>query len=165
MTFLTKVLNGILDAGYRMIKIIRMGDADVQTADEASPAGMDSCPISDMVAVFSETSVKGEPVIVGYLNKNQLAKEGEVRFYSTDTNGGQKFYTWLKNDGTYEIGGNDHNLVRFTPLNQGLQSLVDFINMQLPMIAAGISTGGGSYTPGTAELNIDASKIDEIKTL
>jgi len=48
---------------------------------------------------------------------------GEFRTYSTDKDGVEKFYTWLKNDGTYEVGGNDDFLVRYNELAAGFNQL------------------------------------------
>ena len=62
----------------------------MQTSIEAMPYGVDSNPIKDMVAVYSETTGKGETVIIGYLNKNLKAEVGEFRTFSTDSNGGRK---------------------------------------------------------------------------
>lgn len=139
------------------------------TADECAAPGDDSVPIQGMDAIYAETSNDGEPIIIGYLNMNQLASEGEKRFYSMKKNAdgtySQAFYTWLKNDGTYEIGGTIDNLVRYNALNTALQQHIVKLQTQLSLIAAGIATAGGSYTPGDVSLDITPSKINEIKCL
>ena len=99
-----------------LVKVLRFGKNDVQTPIQASPYGCDSKPIKDMIAVYSPTGTDGNTVIIGYLNKNSLAGIGEYRTFSTDAQGVEKFYTWLKNDGTIEIGGNTNYAVKYNQL-------------------------------------------------
>jgi hypothetical protein len=163
MNVLSWVKSVLIDKGERMIKVLR-GNNDARTADQVSPFGIDSSPINDLIAIYAET--EGDTrLIMGYLNKDQLAAPGETRIYSVDETGGLKTYAWVKKDGTIELGGDSHNLVRYVPLNTGLQDFVTFINQQLALISSGIATAGGSYTPGTATINISESKIEELKTL
>lgn len=46
-------------------------------------------------------------------------------------------------------GGNNGGLINIVQQTAKLNALVSQIQAQLPLIAAGIATGGGSYTPGT----------------
>jgi hypothetical protein len=151
--------------GQRLVKILRFGKSDVQTPFQASPFGIDSNPVKDMIAVYSETTERGKNVIVGYLNKDMLAEAGETRFFSTDSEGVLKSYAWLKNDGTIEFCGNDHNLIRYSPLNQALQQQVVAINSEITKIAVAISALGGTYIPDTVEIDISESRINELKTI
>ncbi len=163
---ITKVISTSLDSVKRRItKVLKHGKNNVVTGLESAPYGIDSNPIADMRAIYSITEDTGKKVIIGYINKNQLASVGENRIYSTDSDGALKFFIWLKNDGTCELGGDTDNAVRYSPLNTGLQQLVSDLQAQLTLIATGIAGGGGSYTPGTLSLDITDSKIDEIKTL
>ena len=163
---LVKVISTEFDnAKKRIVKVLRFGKSDAQTPFETSPYGVDSNPVKGMVAVYAATGIKGKAVLIGYLNKNQLADVGETRLFSTDANGELKFYTWLKNDGTLELGGNANNLVKYTPLNTAAAQLALDINAELVKIAAGVAAGGGSYTPATISIDISGAKIDEIKTL
>jgi len=160
----------------RIVKILVKGRSDVRTAREAAPYGIDSNPISGMRAIYSATEVAGKAVIIGYLNDQQIADAGEFRIYSTDAEGNLKIYTWLKNDGTIELGGSAKNLARFQELQQGFDQLkqdhndlVDAFNTHMHPTAG---TGPPSIpTPGTgipaqpSTASIDAAKIDEIKTL
>lgn len=165
MINLVKVISSAFDSvKRRIVKGYAMGTSDVRTAFEASPYGIDSNPIANMRAIYAETAVKGQPVIIGYVNKNQLADVGENRIYATDKDGNLKFYIWQKADGTVEIGGTADNAVRYTPLNTGLQDFITLLQAELVKIAAGITGVGGSYAPGTMSIDISASKIDEIKT-
>ncbi len=164
--FITRVISSAFDSVKRRITKVRIfGIGDVQTGFEASPYGTDSNPIANMRAIYASTSEKGKNVIIGYINVNQLAAVGEHRIYSTDENGELKFYIWLKNDGTCQFGGSVDNLVRYSPLNEGAQDLVAQLQGELVKIAAGIATGGGSYSPATLSLDITDYKIDEMKTL
>lgn len=149
----------------RILKVLRMGKNDVQTSFEAAPYGVDSNPIKDMEAIYGKTTKAGKTVILGYINKNQLAAVGENRIYSTDSNGNLKFYVWLKNDGTCELGGDADNGVRYSPLNSELTAFKNALQAELTLIQAGIASAGGSYSPSTLSLDISQAKIDEIKTL
>ena len=99
-----------------LVKVSRLGRGDTQTPVQASPYGLDSNPIKDMMAVYDSNGTDGGTVIIGYLNKNSLAKPGEFRTFATDANGNLKFYTWMKDDGTMEIGGNTNFAVKYNEL-------------------------------------------------
>lgn len=166
MINLVKVMSTSLVITKRVIKVLRFGKGDVQTSMQASPYGIDSNPIKDMVAVYSDSSEKGKTVIIGYLNKNQLSDVGETRMYSTDADGVLKTYVWVKNDGTIQLGGTTSNIVRFTPLDTALQLQVNLINAELVKIAAAINAiVPGSYVPLPIQLNISSAKVNEVKTL
>lgn len=150
----------------RVIKVLSFGRGGARTALEASPYGIDSNPIKDMQAIYSITTDNSKPVIIGYINKNQKAEPGEIRHYSTDENGDEKFYTWLKSDGTMEMGGVNDFMVRYIKLNAGLQNQVSEINIELGKIAVAINAIVPlSYIPTAITLDISQSKITEIKTL
>lgn len=166
MVTLTKTISSAFDTvKRRIIKVLRFGKDDVQTAYEALPYGTDSSPIKNMIAVFSETDNKGKTVIIGYINKNQLAQSGEHRIYATDDSGTLKFYIWLKNTGVCEIGGNADNAVRFSPLETATDKLATDIQAELAKIQAAIAGVGGTYVPGTISIDISGAKINEVKTL
>lgn len=163
---LTRVISTTLDSVKRRItKITRYGkDDDTQTGLEASPYGIDSNPINGMVAVYAETASKGKQVIVGYLNKNQLAGVGEHRSYATDTTGALKFYIWQKADGTCEIGGTTKHMTRFEDLETGFNQLKSDFNAFLVHVHGAAGTPPAPpATPSTA--SIANAKINEVKTL
>lgn len=162
MITLATIKSAVLNNGQRILKVLQFG---AKTADECAPFGDDSNPLANMTAVYADTSESGEPVIIGYINNNQLAAAGEKRLYSLKNDGTVSFYAWLKNDGTMQLGGTVDNLVRFAPLNTALVQQNVLINAELAKISAAIAIAGGSYTPGTVSTDITASKINEIKTL
>jgi hypothetical protein len=164
MNFIATVKSTFIQDSYRMVKVVRFGKDDVQEVSECSPFGVDANPIANMGAVYAETIDDSEPVIVGYINKEQLASPGEIRLFSTDSDGNLKTYLWLKANGDTLLGGDADNAVRYSKLNEGLTTFTNFLNEQLVLISTGIATGGGSYTPGTASIDISQSKIEEIKT-
>ncbi len=155
-----KVDSTRLDLGKRIIKFFQFG---AKTASESSPFGLDSNPLKDMVAIHADTSNNGESVIIGYINKNQLSEVGESRLYSVDSNGALKSFIWNKSDGKLWLNGNNHSAVRYAPLNPGLQSQKDLINVELAKIATAISSLGGVYTPSNITINISNSESQDVK--
>lgn len=160
----TKVISSFVKNTKMLIKVFVLGNKDVQTPVQVSPYGVDGNPIKDMIALYAPTNEYGQNAIVGYIHKNYKAEPGELRLFCTDTNGAEKFFVWLKKDGSIEIGGNADNAVRYSPLNTAMTQLQTDINTQLALISAGISAAGGSYTPGNISIDISGSKIDDIKT-
>jgi hypothetical protein len=167
---LTKVISSSTDSYLRrVIKFLRLGKSDVQTSVQAGPYGVDAVPVQDMIAVFAPTGEKGKTVILGYLNKNSLAGIGEHRIFSTDENGEQQTYIWLKNDGSIEVGGNADNAVRYSALETAFQELQDAFNQHVQNYNLHIHTLGASPTTGPSigsgfsTGDITAAKIDEIK--
>lgn len=158
----------------RVVKFLRFGKKDVQTATQYTPHGIDSNPVEGMKAIYAETGEKGKTIIIGYLSKSVLAEVGETRIFSTDTAGALKAYAWFKADGTTELSGNTKNLVRFQELETGFNQLkTDFNNLVTLFnshVHTGVTTGGGSSGPPAASgsssiASIAGAKIDEIKTL
>ena len=176
---ITKVISTTIERGRRIIKVLRYGKSDVQTSYETAPFGVDSSPIKDMRAIYSPTAERGKSVIVGYINENQIAEDGEVRLFSVDSNGNLKAYTHLKKNGTIEINGSADNMVRYSKLAVAFNELKADFNLHVSTFNAhfhdvatatavtpgvpGISTPTKTpSTPSTA--NISPSKIDDVKT-
>ena len=163
-------LQASLSAGRRLLQVICFGKNDVRTPEECAPAGYDSSPIKDMIAIYAETTNRGLDTIVGYINESQIAKAGEVRIFSQDSSGAEKAHVYITAAGKVNLGGtgsadNPNHATQWEALNTQMQSsIVNFINTQLPLIAAGIAAGGGSYTPGTMSLNITTAKLNNILT-
>jgi hypothetical protein len=175
MLNITKIISTSFDdIQRRLVKVLRKGNKDIQTPLEASPFGIDSNPLKDMIAVYGPTEEKGKTVIIGYIDKNKLADIGETRLYSTDSDGNLKFYTWLKNDGTMEIGGNTKHMVRYEELETAFNQLkADFnahitkynAHIHLGVIAGFATSGIPTVTDTASSADISPAKIDEIKTL
>lgn len=160
MATFSKYKEMAIEAGKRILKVLEFG---TKTADECAPFGIDSVPIKDMTAIYMNTSNNSESVIVGYINTNQLAAEGETRLFSVDASGALKAFVWLKANGNIEINGNAYNSVRFEPLKTGLNNQDALINTELAKIATAIGTLGGVYVPATVTTNVDAAKNDTVK--
>ena len=165
MISLIKVISTeIIGKGRRAIKSLRLGKKDIQTPVQAASFGSDANPPANLRAIYLRTGTKGDTVVVGFINVDQLAEVGENRQFSTDENGNLIFETRMRNDGTFEIGGSVDNLIRFAKLDTEMQALAASINTELAKIATGITGVGGAYVPGTITINISAAKIDELKT-
>lgn len=164
MITLTTVISTAINAAKRLVKVRYKGNDDIRDMRDAGPFGIDSNPAKGWIAVYAHTQENGKDVIVGYVNKNALAAVGETRLFSTNADGAQQTYIWLKADGTMELGGDADNAIRYTPLSNEMTSLANFINTELAKVATGLAGVGGAYTPGTCSIDISAAKIDEIKT-
>lgn len=163
MINIVTILSTAIRNGIRNIKYRRLGKSDIQTSFESMPFGFDSNPIKDVKAIYASTGVNGDTVILGYINTKQLTQIGENRLYSTNENGEVQIDLILKNNGTIELGGSVNSLVRYQSLDLALQSFKTEIQAELVKIATGISQGGGSYTPGTLNIDISDAEIDELK--
>ncbi len=165
---LVKIISTSLDSlNRRLPKFLRLGLNDIQTANEASPFGIDSNPIAGMIAIYSKTAVKGDEVIIGYLNPNQIAGIGETRLFSTDSDGALQFYVWLKNDGTLQLGGTSNYAVKFNELKTEFNALKTSFNNLLTEYKThthpGVTSGGASTGPTVSTQNPNASNIDNAK--
>jgi len=116
-----------------------------------------------MSTIYAETSNKAETVVIGYINKNQLAEIGEARIYSTNEAGATLAYMFLKNNGDIHLNGDQYSGVRFLPLEQAFGGLDSAINTQLRNIQFSITSLGGIYTPTPLNTNINSSKSPSIK--
>ena len=161
MITFSKVRDFVIENGKRILKVQEYG---VKTAKVASNYGDDSQPLKNMTAIYSPTAVNSEPVIIGYINTNQVAKEGEKRIFSQSPDGSISFAIHLKTNGTCEIGGNVDNAVRYQALSTALAASDGFLNIELGKIATAIGSLGGTYAVDPVNTDISSSKINEIKT-
>lgn len=169
---LVKIISSKISGAVQYVKFLRYGDSDVQEKKTATPYGIDSNPIPEMIAVYAETGVKGESVLVGFINKNAIAQPGELRLFSTNTSGVEQAYLYFKADGAIHLNGTDDNMVRFSKLKTGfdqlrtdLNNLVTMFNVHVHLSAAPTvptSTPTSVATSSTATIN--AAKITDIKT-
>lgn len=158
----SKIRSSLIKAGLRILKVQQYG---AKTVQEVSSFGDDGSPVDNMTAIYADTAENGEPVIIGYINENQLAAKGEKRLYSLDSNNAISFYIWLKNNGTFEIGGTADNAVRYQKLDDSLQSQKTAINAELVKIQTAITGLGGVYVHVPITINTSSAKINEVKTL
>ena len=138
----SKLKSSVIENGKRILKVLQFG---TKTAKECAPFGFDSAPLENMTAIYGETSNAGESVILGYINKNQLAEPGESRIFSLDSTGVVKAYFFAKNTGEIHINGNEFFAVRFDPLNSALLDQQTKINQELTKISISVAALGGSY--------------------
>lgn len=153
--------------------MLRFGKSDVQSPFESMPFGFDGVPKKDLRAVYASTQERGVNVIVGYINVNQIAEEGEVRLYSLDVNSDLSTYIHLKNDNTMEVGGDDDNMVRYSKLEEAFNDLkkehddlVDAFNQHQHAALNAIPVPIPSIIPVVnSQADITPAKIETIKTL
>lgn len=161
MISLAKYSSSIIEKGKRIIKAITIGGAT--TAKEVYPFGFDSQPPENWTAIYSDTSNKDESVIIGYINKNQLAEVGGSRMYALDSSGEVSGFLYARASGVLELNGSDYSAVRFQELKTQIDLLQSQINSQWPLIASGIATGGGSYTPTNVSIDLSNSESQTVK--
>lgn len=148
MQALVKTISTGIKNLARIIKVSRYGKDDTVTGMEAMPYGDDSNPIAGMDAVYLELSSRKNKVIVGYINKQQLADVGEKRIFSTDANGNVKFYIWIHADGTCEFNGKDNHLAQFEALQTAFNQLKSDFNNHIHS-----SNGTPPTVPSTADIS------------
>lgn len=161
MIWTTTTLSTAADSLGRLIqKVRRLGKSDIQTAPVCAPYGIDSNAIADMIAVYADSSMKGDSVIIGYINKNALAEVGGLRLFSTNSAGAEQFYTYLTPNGNLELGGDQRHLARFEELETAFNELKAAYNGHTHLsTATGTPT---STTSAASSADISACKIDNI---
>lgn len=152
--------SAIIEGKKRILTVLQFGP---KTADEVLPFGIDSSPIENMTAIYGSTSNNSESVIIGYINKNQIAESGETRFYSLDSGGNEKAFIWLKKDGKIQLNGDTYTSVRFAPLKTGLDNQNVMINAELIKIQTALTALGGVYIPTNVTTNITNSESVDVK--
>lgn len=158
-----KANESIIDKGKRLCKIFVRSRRDVHTDKYTAPHGDDSCPVAGADVIHGQT-VTNEKVILGVVNLHQKALPGEKRIFATDQAGNLVFDLYLRNDGTCEFGGTGDFLVKYTPLDGGLQDTALGINLELAKIQTLFTTLGLTYAREDVTVDISGAKIDKIKT-
>lgn len=178
MVTIVYVSNTTLDAdGFRTVDVVRLG-VDAQTPDEASPWGVDSNPVNDIGAVFSESVEKGSPVCLGYFIRDKKAARGETRLFATNSAGVEQTRIWLHADGTVELGGtgdagtNANHATQFEALKTAFDELKsdfnDLVTKYNAHVHPGVTSGGSSTavtaTQGTSSAaDVSGAKLTKIK--
>lgn len=163
---ISKVISTIIENGYNIVKILRLGESDVQTGYNVQPYGIDGNIPAGYRAIFSDTGNRGDKIIIGVINTKALAQVGELRLHSEKADSSESFVIHLKNDGTCEIGGSSDNLVRFSKLEEAFNELKEKFNTFAQNYSPGGPSSQGlpaSIQPSNAD--ISGAKINEIKTL
>lgn len=159
-----KYISSSISSAVRTIKLLCFGKDDVREANDCTPFGVDSQAPAGVRAIYIESTVNGQSTVVGYINKNAKAETGGIRLYSTDSNGTEKTYVYLRANGDIEIGGNSNHMTQYEALNNKLQEQITKINTQLDAIATGIAAAGGSYTPIHISEDFSEAKLTHVKT-
>jgi hypothetical protein len=157
---LSKFKSFAIESGKRILTVMQYG---AKTAKESYPFGFDSAPLADYTAIFLDTANKDESIIIGYINKNQIAKLGESRMYALGSSGDLLGFVYCREDGTTAINGDEFSAVRFQELKTQIDLLQNQINSQWPLIASGIATGGGVYTPTNVSIDLTNSESPTVK--
>ena len=160
MITLSKLKSVAIEQGQRILKVMQYGP---KTANECGPFGLDSSPLENYTAIYAETANAGESLIIGYIQKTQLANPGESRLFSLDSNGVLKAEIFCKADGTIILNGGLFNSVRYENLNSELQKLKTDINTELLKVQTAITTLGGTYANAPLNLDLTSAKSDTIK--
>jgi hypothetical protein len=143
-----------------IVKVLRLGDKDVQTSRQINSYGIDSNPIKDMIAIHADTGIRGESIIIGYVGKQHIAKIGETRLYSTDEKGNLKATVHLKNDDTLELMGDDNFAVKYNQLEIAFNELKLKFNTHFHPASSGTT----SPTASQSTADISQAKNPKIKT-
>jgi len=159
LTF-SKLKSSSIEQGKRILKVFQFG---AKTAKEVSPFGFDGCAPENWTAIYGETSNKGESVVIGYINKNQLAEVGGSRMYALGSSGEVVGYVYARASGVLELNGSEFSGVRFQNLVQAINAQNVLINAELAKVAVSIAALGGSYAPGAVITNLASSESSTVK--
>lgn len=160
MITLAKTRDTFIEKSKLIIKVLQFG---AKTAKQTAPFGIDSNPLDNYTAIYSETLNAGESVILGYINKNYITEKGEIRLYSLNDSGVVQAYAHLRKNGDLELNGSEFSAVRFENLKVAIDAQNVLINAELVKIAAAITALGGVYVPGPINTNLTNSKSETIK--
>lgn len=161
MITLAKVRETFVEKGKLIIKSLTLKGA--ATAKQVTPFGIDSNPLGNWTAIYADTTNAGEAVILGYINRDCITEQGEIRIYSIGDDQTVKAYVYARKDGVLELNGSDFSAVRYQNLKTQIELLQSQINSQWPLIASGIATGGGAYTPTNVGIDLTSSESTTVK--
>lgn len=160
---------------FRVVQAKVFGNYGNMRPIQASPFGFDSNPLPSTVGVYSNTTVNGMGVMVGYLGVSNVAQSGESRMYATDSNGGVVGYVYCKSNGELNLLGDSNWAVKYTELASQFNELkgkfndlVSAFNQHIHVTPSGNSNMPFPVpsvipaTPSTAD--ITQSKNTRIKT-
>lgn len=160
LTF-SKLKSSSIEQGKRILKVFQFG---AKTAKEVGPFGFDSAAPENWTAIYGETSNKGESVVIGYINKNQLAEVGGSRMYALGSSGEVVSFVYARASGVLELNGSTYSGVRFQPLKSAIDANDLMVAGELSKIALVLnSLVLGSYTPGPISTNLTGAESSTVK--
>ena len=174
MIQLVKIISTTIDsANRRLVKFFRFGKDDVQEVLSASCVGDDSPPIENLRGIYVQTSQVGTPVLVGYINDNQLAQPGEKRIFATDQNGNAILHFYMKSDSTIELGGTGNYAVKYNELETQFNELQTKFNSFVNSYNVHFHATNGATPaypplinpPSTSGADITLTKNSKIQTI
>jgi len=149
---LAKVRETFVEKGKLIIKSLTLKGA--ATAKQVTPFGIDSNPLGNWTAIYADTTNAGEAVILGYINKDYITEQGEIRIYSIGDDQAVKAYAYARKDGVLELNGSAFSSVRFQSLKIAIDSNDALINAELAKISTAITTLGGTYLVAPISTNL-----------
>lgn len=161
MITLGKVRDTFVEKGKLIIKSLTLKGAT--TAKQVTPFGIDSNPLGNYTAIYASTTNEDAAIVIGYINKNYITEQGEIRIYSLGEDQAVKAYVYAKKDGFLELNGSGFSAVRYQNLKTQIDLLQTQINSQWPLIASGIAMGGGVYAPTNVSIDLSSSESATIK--
>lgn len=173
-----RFISAVIENGFRFVTFYGTSRSDVLKKIQYTPFGFDSVPTKDTPLVFEESGIRGKGGVLGYAKVVDELNEGDSAMYATDAEGNIVGKLIMLNDGTFKIGGDTDNMVRFTKLEEGFNDLRSDLNS----LIGKWNTFCTSYVPGSpatvglpatlspsklleSTAEISGAKINEIKTL
>lgn len=156
----SKVKGSVIENGKRIVKVLQFG---AKTAKESYPFGFDSSAPDDLTAVYAETSNAGDAVVIGYINRNQVAALGESRVYAVDAAGEVVSFVFCRNSGVLELNGSDYSGVRFQELKTATDNANTLLNAELVKVQAALVSLGGAYARLDVSTNLTATESPTVK--
>ena len=160
MITFSKIKSSSIESGKRILKVLQFG---AKTANECAPFGFDSNAPEGFTAIFADTSNVEESVVLGYINKNQLAEIGSSRIFAVDDSGQVISFLHCRANGNIELNGAEYSSVRFENLKIATDNNNALINAELDKISLAISSLDGTYTPADISTNLTDSKSETVK--
>lgn len=172
--YLSQFISSTLESLKRVVNINLFGNQDPRSAVEVGPFGVDSSPRGkDLFAVYAKTGRDGDEIILGYINKQQIAQRGEMRIYSMASDNDYATDIILRADGTIEVGGYANHMTQFEGLQTAFNQLRSDFNALVTLYNAHVHSGGtlaggftGTTTTGGTSSTADIlpAKLTNIKT-
>ncbi len=132
-------LDNFIQRGLRFVKSKRFGSNDPINTYQASDFGTDFSIPNGWRAIYSDTSNRSEPVIIGFISPivDNGLNVGDKKLFSTNSAGDTiSYHINLRNDGTIEIGGTADNAVGYNSLKTEFEELQGKYNDLITSLSA-----------------------------